>query len=83
MDSKVKNRTKTECFLMFSSFFQNLPIYFEKLPFSQFFGQNAYVAPLLLETRGYTVIPRYLDLAYLDISLSRHKSAVPSKTKSF
>lgn len=30
-----------------------------------------------------TVIPRYLDLAYLDISLSRHKSAVPSKTKSF
>ena len=30
-----------------------------------------------------TVIPRYLNLAYLDISLSRHKSAVPSKTKSF
>ena len=29
-----------------------------------------------------TVIPRYLDLAYLDISLSRHNSSVPSKTKS-
>ena len=30
-----------------------------------------------------TVIPRYLDLPYLDTPLSRHKSLVPSKTKSF
>ena len=30
-----------------------------------------------------TVIPRYFDLAYLDISLSRHKPSVPSKTNPF